>query len=147
MDFRPDHQDKTFCCPRTWEFTNRLIANQPELDDEQAILLAGTITSGVAADFVQFTKIFQELVTVKDILQNPKTCPIPPAVGGKWAVITHMMSHITEKNLAGLGEYADRFSVDFRILFYRCILVRKPELRVHPAFINAMSALSRYLHN
>ncbi len=25
MDFDPEHEDKTFCCPRTWEFVNNII--------------------------------------------------------------------------------------------------------------------------
>jgi hypothetical protein len=45
MDFKADHHDKTFCCPRTWEFVNRLIQGRQELDSIQS-LLGGTITSG-----------------------------------------------------------------------------------------------------
>jgi hypothetical protein len=145
MDFRPEHQEKTFCCPRTWEFVNRLIKDKT-VDDESAILLAGTITSGTAADFTQFTKVFEDLISLSEILRDPLTCRMPDNASSKWAVITHMMSNITEKNFADLGVYADRFTLDFRILFYRSVLVRKPELRMHSSFSKAMSTLSRYLH-
>ena len=145
MDFRPDHNEKTFCCPRTWEFTNRLIKDR-DVNDTSAILLAGTITSGVAVDFVQFTKVFHNLVTISEIRADPLTCRIPTDVGSKWAVTSHMMEKVTEENFDDLAVYADRFTIDFRILFYRSILVRNPNLRQHPAFIRAMSALARYLH-
>lgn len=145
MDFRPEHQERTFCCPRTWEFVNKLISGR-NVDDEQAVLLAGTITSGTAADFVQFTKVYQDLISINEILKDPLTCKMPDSVSAKWAVITHIMSQITPDNFADLSKYADRFTMDFRILFYRTVLVRKPELRLHPSFASAMSGLSRYLH-
>lgn len=145
MDFRPDHNEKTFCCPRTWEFVNRLITDR-EVKDETAVLLAGTITSGTAVDFVQFTKVFHNLVTIAEIRKDPSNCRVPTDVGAKWAVISHMMEKITDDNFDDLSIYANRFTIDFRILFYRSILVRNPNLRQHPAFVRAMSELARYLH-
>lgn len=145
MDFRPDHNKKTFCCPRTWEFTNRLIKDR-EVTDTMAILLAGTITSGVAVDFVQFTKVFNNLVSISEILKDPENCRIPNDIGSKWAITSHMMEKVTEDNLDDLSTYVNRFTIDFRILFFRSILVRNPKLRQHPAFIRAMSSLARYLH-
>lgn len=145
MDFRPDHNEKTFCCPRTWEFTNRLIKDR-EVTDTMSILLAGTITSGVAVDFVQFTKVFNNLVSIAEILKDPENCRIPNDIGSKWAITSHMMEKVTEENLDDLSTYVNRFTIDFRILFFRSILVRNPKLRQHPAFIRAMSSLARYLH-
>lgn len=144
MDFRPDHNEKTFCCPRTWEFTNRLIQGK-EVSDESAALLAGTITSGVAVDFVQFTKIYKNMVNISTILADPATCPVPHDASTKWAVISHMMEKVDNSNFGGLATYADRFTLDFRILFYRSVLVRHPSLRQHPSFAKAMSELVRYL--
>lgn len=146
MDFRPDHQEKTFCCPRTWEFTNRLISTKPTIKDSDAALFAGTITSGTAVDFVQFTKVFHNMVTVAEIRSNPKECRVPQDAGSKWAVIASMMEKVTDENFADLSIYADRFTLDFRILYYRSVLIRQPNMRSHPAFIRAMSELSRYLN-
>ena len=33
MVFDPEHTDHTFACPRTWEFVNKLIKNEPEIDN------------------------------------------------------------------------------------------------------------------
>ena len=145
MDFRPDHSEKTFCCPRTWEFTNRLIQGK-NVPDSMTPLLAGTITSGTAVDFVQFTKIFHNMVTIKDILADPDNCHVPDEPSPKWAVIAHMMEKVDDKNFTDLATYANRFTLDFKVLFYRSVLVRQPTLRTHPAFIRAMSELSRYLN-
>jgi hypothetical protein len=146
MDFRPDHNESTFCCPRTWEFMNRLIQDQ-EVTEEDATLYAGTITSGVAVDFIQFTKVFKNLVTIKQILADPEGCFVPTDNSTKWATIAHMMEKVTEANFGDLAIYANRFDLTFRILFFRSALVRQPELRQHPAFAKAMSELGRYIYN
>ena len=149
MDFKPDHHDRTFCCPRTWEFVNKLIKDSSgkprKINDEFGILLAGTITAGVAMEFVQFTKVYDHLITVPEICKDPKQCRLPGELNLKWAVITQMMDQVTAANFKDLRTYADRFDISFRILFYRSVLVRHPELRTHPEFGPATNALNKYL--
>lgn len=144
MDFRPDHQDKTFCCPRTWEFTNKLIKDQ-KVSNEKIPLLAGTITSGAAVDFVQFCQLADEVVTVKDICSNPNTCPIPDTTSGKWAVISAMMEKVHKDVFTEFCTYVERFSMDFKILFYRASLANNVDLRDHPSFRQALQNLQDYL--
>lgn len=144
MDFRPDHQEKTFCCPRTWEFMNKLVIGK-SITEEKAAMYAGTITSGVAAEFLQFSLLSGSMIKVADILANPVSCPIPGDNSLRWATVSHMMEKITEDNFAKLATYANRFSLDFRVLFYRSVMVRHPQLRRHPAFASALIELSRYL--
>jgi len=144
MDFKPDHNDKTFCCPRTWEFVERMINGKP-VTDASSLLLAGTITQGVAVDFVQFCQIYANLITIDRIVADPENCPLPNEQSMRWATITHMMEKVTEQNFEKVSQYADRFTMDFRILFYRSVLIRQPKLRSHSAFINALASLGRYL--
>ena len=145
MDFRPDHNEKTFCCPRTWEFMNKLIKGK-EVTDKKTPMYAGTITSGVAADFVAFTQIYKDLINVKEILADPKGCRVPTNNDIRWATVTHMMEKVDDKNFGDLSEYANRFSLDFRILYFRSTMVKHQHLRQHPAFSKAMVELSRYLN-
>lgn len=146
MDFRPEHQEKTFCCPRTWEFMNNLIQGH-DVTEKDAGLYAGTITSGVAVDFIQFTKVYKNMISIKEIVSDPSNCPIPAETGTRWAVICHMMANTENGNFSSLAEYADRFDITFRILFYRSVMIQDKTLRSHPAFIKAMSALSAYLND
>lgn len=145
MDFKPDHHERTFCCPRTWEFVNRLIQGQ-EVNDETAILLTGCITSGVAMEFVQFTKVYKDMISISEILKDPEQCRLPKETSLKWAVITHLMEKVDEKNFKAITTYIERFDVSFRILFFRFLLVRRPKYREHPAFGPAASKISQYLH-
>jgi len=146
MNFRPDHNDSTFCSPRTWSFMNKLIQGQ-EVTESRSALYAGTITSGVAVDFVQFTKVFQNLITIKEILSNPKECKLPNDLNEKWATITYIIENLDSTNIEPLTVYVDRFSLDFKLLFYRSIPIRQEKLMKHPAYRQALLELSRYLHN
>ena len=146
MDFRPDHHEKTFACPRTWEFVNRLISGK-QLDDDMAILLSGTITPGIAMEFYQFTKVFKDLININEILRDPENCRIPTDNSIKWATVTHMMDSVTDKNFSQVSVYADRFDLSFRILFYRSILIQKPNLRNHPDFGKIVGRISQYLYS
>lgn len=142
--FDPASKERTFCCPRTWEFVNKLIYGR-QLTDEAAILLAGTINSGVAVEFVQYTRLFNEIPSVAVILAAPETTQVPNEASLKWAIISALLEHANETNLDKLTKYVDRFTADFRILFYKSVNIRNPALRAHPAFTNAMRELSRYL--
>lgn len=145
MDFKPDHKEKTFCCPRTWEFMNRLVQNKPVIKDEHAALFAGTITSGIAAEFVTYNQIYRDLVDIKTILAAPVHAPLPETAQAQWACITNLMSNITKDNFEHLSIYANRFTITFRVLFFRSILIRQPALRNHPAFASVMSEVARYM--
>jgi hypothetical protein len=145
MDFRPDHNEKTFCCPRTWEFMNRLIKGN-EVTEAKASLYAGTLTSGVAVDFITFTKVFHNMVKIDQVIRDPHGTPVPNDNNAKWATISHLMEGVNDLNFDPLCTYASRFDLSFKILFFRSVMVRQPTLRQHPAFAQAMSQLSRYLN-
>ena len=147
MDFIPDHHDKTFCCPRTWEFKNKILKVDPVITDAKTAMYAGAITSGVAASFVQFCKVFGQIPTIKDVLADPRGLAVPNATDHKWAVTTHLVENTDDKNINDVGDYIGRFPMEYRVLFYRSLIVQKPELRANPGFATALVALSRYLND
>lgn len=144
MDFRPDHQEKTFCCPRTWEFVERLIRGK-EVEKRKTGLYAGTITSGVAADFVEFTAVFANMPKLDAILADPDGYMVPRDLSTKWAVISSLLEHVDKDNLDKLATYVNRFDMTFRVLFFRSVMVNHKDLRHHPAFAKAMLELAQYL--
>lgn len=145
MDFRPDNTEKNFCCPRTWEFMNKLVKGK-EVEDRKIKTYAGAITSGVAVEFLTFTKVFQHMPTIKQILSDPKNTPVPQDQPTRWAVVCHVMEMVTEENFEDVTDYVNRMPSDFRVLFFRSTLRRQPKLRHHPIFARAMSDLSRYFN-
>lgn len=146
MDFRPDHNEKTFCCPRTWEFVNRLIKNKPVLTQAHAPLLAGTITSGIATEFITYTEIFKELITIEEVMKDPHGCRLPNSVAGFWAMTTHLLEKVNDQTLDNIFTYVMRFEMSFYVLFGRMLMTRYPKMRAHPAFAKALMTLNRYLN-
>lgn len=145
-DFKPDHSEHTFCAPRTWDFVNKLIKGR-DIDESDSALLAGAITSGVAMDFIQFTKVYGNLQSVDSIVKDPEGTPLPTDAATRWATITHLVDHATDKNLDKVATYVNRLPSEFRVLFFRSLMIQKSELRPHPAFRAALTSLARYLYD
>lgn len=145
-DFRADHNDKTFCCPRTWEFMDKLIRGKEVLESKSP-LYAGTITSGTAIEFVQFTRVYDSLPRITDIIGDPEGTRVPGDPPVRYAVTTFLTDHADADNFDKITTYINRFPSEFRVLFFRSLMVRKPQLRTHSAFRAAMLELSRYLHD
>lgn len=150
MDFRPDHHDKTFACPRTWEFLNKLLAMYTQrgisLTEEQLPLVAGVIGAGPALEFVQYAQVWTKLVTLRQILSDPKNLQVPTESAIKYATVGMMMQHVDDNNFKDLSTYVDRFDMGFRVLFYRMVLAIRPTIRNHPAFGPAASLLAQHLN-
>ena len=61
--------------------------------------------------------------------------------------ITHLVEHVDDDSFDAIGTYLARFTADFRVLFFRSLMIQKAELKKHQAFRKAMVELSRYLHD
>ncbi|WP_421991708.1 ATP-binding protein [Roseococcus sp.] len=146
MDFKPDHQDKTFCCPRTWEFMNRLVKGK-DIPESKVALYAGTITSGVAVDFVQFAKVYTTLIDVKEVVKDPTGTAVPNDNTLMWATVTHLMDKVEASNFEKISTYMSRFPMDFTVLFFRAVGSRLPHLKTHPAMRQAKLKLAKYLND
>lgn len=158
-DFRADHTDMTFACQRTWEFMNKLIKgkqfaiiSKPDGTtyyemEEKAPLYAGTLTSGTALEFIQFTKVYHNLPKLDDILVNPDRVPVPADPPTRYATVIRLQGYATDTTLGPIISYLKRFGDEFRVVFFRGLNVRKPELRGHPAFAAGMAEMMRSQHD
>lgn len=145
-NFRPDHSDRTFACPRTWEFLSKLIKGK-EIKHEKLALYAGAIGVGAALDFVNFCEVYKDLPKVDDILREPNSIPVPSNTALKWATIAHVVDKSTNDNFEKLVTYVSRFDSSFRVLFFRFLLKTKPQFRTHPGFAKAMMGLAQYFND
>ena len=144
MDFSPSHSNKTFCCPRTWEFMDNS-TNGQDIDEEDTGLYCGTITPGVAAEFVQYCKVFENIPKVADILADPHHHYIPRELDMIWAVSSALLTNLSAQNIDKTAVYVDRLDTSMRIMFYRSVMVQHPDLRHNPAYTKALRDLNKYL--
>lgn len=144
LNFDPDSNEKTFACPRTWEFANKLLSGRA-MKDTDVILLAGTVGQSIAMDFVQYVNVFAEIPHISNILADPNGLQVPNTPTRCWATISMMLGHVEDKTITQLVTYAMKFTADFRLLFFRGLNIRYPQHAQHPAVAKAMVEISQYL--
>jgi hypothetical protein len=126
--FKPDHVDPTFACQRTWEFANRLIKNEPNLNfKDHAALLSGVISEGMAHEFIGFTQVFNQLPDINDIIRNPHSAKLPNDPSTTYAVTGLLANHADSINAQSIITYAGRLPAEFTMLTMTDACRRNPK--------------------
>lgn len=141
MNFRPDHlytfkpstSEQPYASPRTWAMLSNVMQHI-SLTTSELPILASLIGEGVASEFLGYLKLQDELPSFETIIANPKTAPLGKDLSILWATMGMVCYKVSEKTLATIIEYIQRFSDDLQIVAMREISQRHPELRTHAAF-------------
>lgn len=131
--FTPDHTDKTYACPRTWEFANRVINVTEDNDPDRLPMLAGTISEGVAREFLTFMKIYEDLPKPAQIETSPETIKVPDEPSILYALTGSIANNITKDNAGQLMKFVKRIPVEFQVVCLRETVRRNKELLSHAA--------------
>jgi len=127
--FNPNHSDVTFACSRTWEFCSRLIKPYPgQIPREKRPLIAGTISEGMAAEFMGFCKIYKTLPTVQDIIKNPIGLKMPEEPSELFALSGSIANHMTAESAEPLMKFVERMQLEFQVITLQELFKRKKEL-------------------
>jgi hypothetical protein len=145
MDFRPDHQEHTFPCPRTWHNLSKLIKDR-EITPKAGPRIAGTIGEGTAVEFMTFAREFDRLPQISKIIEDPKGTNVPRETSTKYATMSMLTEHIDEKTIDPIIEYVERFDIEMQILFARGAAALNGELE-HSSkpFLKFIQSMARYL--
>lgn len=142
--FDPDHTDRTFPCPRTWEFVSRLVQNK-DSDEVNVKLIAGTVGEGAAIEFHTFLDVYKDLPTYRQICDRAETLPVPNGPGSLYATVLMMVDKFTEKSFEDVLPFVERLPAEFRVIYSRGIKRRNPAFIRNPAYIALTRKLVRYL--
>lgn len=134
--FSPDHVDKTYASPRTWEFTNRLITQAGKVSRELLPVLAGTIGEGVAREFIEFCRIQDSLPKIQDIELIPNTHRVPDEPSVLHALIGAIAANANSHNLNALLTYVKRLPVEMQVVCLRNLVRRNKSLAQHEAIVD-----------
>lgn len=133
--FSPDHTDKTYAAPRTWEFTSRLL-KRLEVTDPLAIpMLAGTISLGVAREFIGFCRIYQDLPTIEKIIAQGKSLLVPSEPSTLFALTGAIAAYFKEDNAAPLMDFVVRMPKEFQVVCLREIVQRDRGAMAFPPIV------------
>lgn len=131
--FKPDHSDKTYASPRTWEFANRLLKLCDTSDKDLLPMLAGVISEGVAREFLTFCKIFNDLPSMASIIASPTTIRVPDEPSILFALTGAISHHSTMENIGDLMEYVKRLPIEFQVVCLRETVRRNRTLMANTA--------------
>lgn len=131
--FSPDHTDCTYACPRTWEFASRLLGAVDEASSDLLPLLAGTLSEGVAREFVTFQRIYERLLTPAQIKANPTGVEVPSEPSILFALTGSIAHNMDNANAESMMEFVKRLPVEFQVVCLRETIRRKKDLLAHKA--------------
>lgn len=131
--FSPDHSDKTYACPRTWEFANRVLEIMDIDSPDLLPMLAGTVSEGVAREFIGFTKIYKDLPTIPQIVASPNTIKVPAEPSILFALTGSISHNANKDNFESLMKYVARLPIEFQVVCLRETIRRNKALAGHPS--------------
>lgn len=126
--FSADHTDCTYACPRTWEFANRLLKAMDVGSNDALPLLAGTLSEGVAREFVTFCKIYDKLPDPDDIAKSPETVKVPTEPSILFALTGSVAHNMVADNCDQLIKYVNRLPAEFQVVCLREAVRRNKDL-------------------
>jgi MoxR-like ATPase len=140
LRFRPDllHNFdpafKSFPCPRTWEFINKIMSRPSNARIEYE-LFKGTVGEAAAAEFLGYLKIFRDLPNMEQILLNPAAAPVPKDPAALYAISTALATKASAANIERITAYSYRLPPEFSVLLIRDSAKRAPDVMQTRAFI------------
>lgn len=144
--FSPDHTDCTYACPRTWEFASRLIdVMGDEETNDMLPLLAGTLSEGVAREFLLFRKIYQKLPTIPQILAQPTKIAVPQEPSILFALTGSLANNMEDGNVDKLISFIERMPVEFQVVCLREAVRRNKKLMANAAMQKWMQEKAKAL--
>lgn len=131
--FDPDHH--AWPSPRSWEKVSNILRVQPPEYLEHG-LIAGTVGTGAAVEFVAAMKLYRKLPSVEEILANPEKAPVPDRKETSicYAVSSAVSRAATVKNIDRVTAYLKRLQPEFSVLTIHDATIRDKDLCSTTAF-------------
>ncbi len=121
--FKADHDDHTFACPRTWTFLSSMSKKWSDITHSNLPIIAGTIGEAVGREFQSFCQC-NFTMTIEEILAAPETVKIPTEPSTIYAISGLVSNHMNDKNVDILMKFTNRLSPEFAIITIKNALVR-----------------------
>jgi hypothetical protein len=137
--FDPSKPDKAFATPRTWYKAAKYYAsNMPEGCKQAAI--AGAIGTGVAAEFMGYVDIWQNMPDLDTLIASPDTALVPENdVGMSYAIAVGLSGKMKASNAGKVHTYLKRMAPEYTMCAWSLAIKRDPDLTTTQAFMD-MSA-------
>jgi hypothetical protein len=132
-DFDPNRVDGVNATPRSWESVSRIDTNLPASLYFQEC--AGSVGDGRASEYVSFRKVYANLVSLEDVVMNPKGVKVPTDLSALYATVGSCAHGTTKGNVERIGEFMERLPSDFSTMYWMDARKKTPEIKGTKAFI------------
>jgi len=132
--FNPNHTDRTFPCPRTWEFTSKIIKPWPDLERPKVPVLAGTVGVGPSREFFSYCQIYRDIPSLDDILADPDHVRFGNEPSMHYALAGLVSAHLKPSTADKLIRFLSRLAADFQVSAMRSAIARDREILKIDAF-------------
>ena len=134
FDPKSDTGEPTYACERTWEFVSDFLKldGVSLVDPEFFATLAGNVSKGVALDFVTWAKVYKDIPTLDQIVNDPTGTSLPTELGPKHATAGFCAEHTTAGNAAAMMKYVDRMDLEYQAITLRSMIARDRKLIQQP---------------
>ncbi len=128
MAFDPQSDHVAFPTPRSWEMVSNLLNHLGSEPEDIAGLISGLIGTSVASEFINWSKIYNELPDV-DMIFDGKAVKVPQSADCLYALTSAMSSYAAEHRddmgrMRNSIRYAMKMPPDFSVILmkdYMCI--------------------------
>jgi hypothetical protein len=127
-NFDPKHKGATFACPRTWEFMDRLIQDEPTITAELAPLLNSVVGDGTGTDFRAFCNLYSKIPKLAAIVADPTGIHISEDMGMQYAMAGYISDHLCLANADQLHDFIIRLSIEQQVICIRKAYNQRPDI-------------------
>lgn len=113
--FDPDHNDKTFPCPRTWEFVSKIIKPWDIVHKSKMPIIVGTVGEGMANEFMGFLALFDIIPTIAECIANPTSIELDIEPSFMYALSGMIYKNLVASNIDKLIQLINRMPIEFQI--------------------------------
>ena len=127
--FDPNHNDRTFATPRTWEYASRVMLFKRMTLTEKYPSLAGCLGEGIAHEFSVYCEVYKHIPTYAQIKADPKGIHVTDEPSMLAAITGMIGSHVTPVDVDKVMPYIYRLPLEFQVFALRDGIRRNPVLR------------------
>lgn len=136
LRFRPSHLNsydpdkRENCTERTWEMVSKCTVPEAGLTyEEEYGVVAGLIGSGVAAEYMGFKKIMDNMDNPDAILLAPKDYKPSDDPATAYAMMGAMASRTKKDNVDRVWQYVGQYSKEYQVVWLKDALTQCSEVK------------------
>jgi len=135
--FDPSKPDKAFATPRSWTKAFKAYRAANVNEDVRYATMTGSVGDGPATEFWAFVEVWSKMITMDQILDDPKGVEFPADDAAmKFALATQVSGHMDTENVKPCNIFLERLGAEFVVMAWQLATKRDEELFGTDSFID-----------